>query len=367
MKFSSNYLPTLIIIFFSSILIHCPKEPELSTLLNQRLVNSYDTSAAIDIYFTTLRKERVLSSKGCSNSYYSSSAGAELRYGSCKVNVPAEHNIGSLDQSVLGSKDKFFQMMSLQEMDASSYSAAVNLLPSKEIIVFVHGFNVPFEEAIYRAAQIKYDIKFPGSMFVYSWAAGEDSDSFIGQLFIKGIYETNFQNAINSRASFRAFLDSLDASGKTIHLIVHSMGHQIVLPVLAEKSKGTSSPFIKELILNAPDYDYQEFNDLSQAIKKSSNRVTLYCSKGDNALIASQKVNGKPRAGMCGRFPGMDVINVNEVDDPVFGFGGLGHGYYSSRPILTDIYQVLLGIDVEKRLFIRKSGSGNSENFVIRK
>ncbi|QOI41786.1 alpha/beta hydrolase [Leptospira interrogans serovar Canicola] len=58
---------------------------------------------------------------------------------------------------------------------------------------------------------------------------------------------------------------------------------------------------------------------------------------------------------------GFDVVNVNPVDSSLIS---IGHGYYSSRPLLTDIYQILLGVRAEKRLFIRKS-SGN-ENFILR-
>lgn len=134
--------------------------------------------------------------------------------------------------------------------------------------------------------------------------------------------------------------------------------------MLAKQGK---KKFLSELILNAPDFDKNEFEMILSDLTNSSERITLYCSPGDNALVASQKVNGGARAGMCFKYSGVDVINVNEVDDPVFGVGGLGHGYYSSRPILTDIYQVLLGVSVEKRLFIRKSGPKNGENFVLRK
>jgi hypothetical protein len=48
------------------------------------------------------------------------------------------------------------------------------------------------------------------------------------------------------------------------------------------------------------------------------------------------------------------------------GVGGLGHSYYSSRPILTDIFQVLLGIPAEDRLFIRKSEPNSTEDYYLR-
>lgn len=61
------------------------------------------------------------------------------------------------------------------------------------------------------------------------------------------------------------------------------------------------------------------------------------------------------------------MINVNPVDSPVMGLAGLGHGYYSSRPILTDLYQVILGLEAKNRLFLRKSSANNGEDYVMRR
>ena len=36
-------------------------------------------------------------------------------------------------------------------------------------VVFVHGFNVNFEDAVYRTAQITYDLQFDGAPFLFSW------------------------------------------------------------------------------------------------------------------------------------------------------------------------------------------------------
>jgi hypothetical protein len=45
---------------------------------------------------------------------------------------------------------------------------------------------------------------------------------------------------------------------------------------------------------------------------------------------------------------------------------GLGHGYYSSRDILSDMYLTLLGLDVKQRLFISKSPKIKSEKYLLR-
>jgi esterase/lipase superfamily enzyme len=347
-------------------IFNCNK-PTVGNLINERIQNPFDTTQSLDIHFATTRDRHPMAMKSCSNSYYTSNKGEGLRFGSCQVNVPAHHSVGSLDYANLGSKDKFFTFLDSKEWEETEFLNQISKSPQDEIILFVHGFNVGFEEAILRASQIKYDMKFQGEIVVFTWPAGSKDESLLGQLFIKDTYQSNYKDALASRINFNEFINSLKKSKKKIHVIVHSMGHQIVLPTLAGIGKNKSSKIIGELILNAPDYDSKEFYEIVPNLIQVSERVTLYCSPGDNALLASQKVNGGRRAGMCSRYSGIDVINVNEVDDPVMGIGGLGHGYYSSRPIITDIYQVLLGVNVEKRLFIRKSGSGNSEAYILRK
>ena len=82
-------------------------------------------------------------------------------------------------------------------------------------------------------------------------------------------------------------------------------------------------------------------------------------------MTASKKVNRQERLGSCLRQEGVDVVNVSEVDDP--GLTGLGHGYYASRPLLTDVRQVMFGISAKQRLFIRKAPEGSRSDYILRK
>jgi hypothetical protein len=86
----------------------------------------------------------------------------------------------------------------------------------------------------------------------------------------------------------------------------------------------------------------------------------------DNAIAASETYNKNRRLGACETAEGIDVINVSEIDAPAMGVAGLGHGYYSSRAILTDVQQLLMGLDAEKRLFIRKSEPNSVEDYYLR-
>lgn len=341
--------------------------PSFAELIERRTSNSYASTQAMEVFFVTVRSTNPAAQVACSNAYFMVFGNQVQKTGSCVVSVPADREVGEIPFG-LGAKDKFFQFLehrinagnlSIEESDKLWWSR-IEEDPFDEIIVFVHGFNVGFEEAVLRAAQLKYDLKFPGRVVTFTWPAGGDA-SLLGSLLLKNTYEKNLISARSSREPFKIFLKRMIKTGKKIHLLVHSMGHQVALKPIAEIAKESSNSFIHELVLNAPDYETGEFILLLDPLLRSSSRITLYCSPGDSALLASSQIHQTGRLGNCSKFPGVDVVNVNPIDSSMIS---LGHGYYSSRPILTDLYQLFLGVKADKRLFIRKS-YGN-ENYVLR-
>ncbi|MCE9597738.1 MAG: alpha/beta hydrolase [Spirochaetia bacterium] len=341
--------------------VACKITPEqLAQALNDRSEAKFADTQIIPVYIATNRKTQ--GAARCGDGYFGTTLGSQTYLGACEIGVPRQHSVGALDQSDDRDPDPntFFVTGKLRPFSDSEMLQALS--GHKEILIFVHGFNVKFEEAVLRAAQMKYDLKFPGPIVLFTWPAGAD-ESFLQSLRISNTYEGNLTQARGSRTAFTRFMEQIAGTGARVSLIAHSMGHQVVLPGL------TASAGVKlnELILNAPDFAAQEFKDLAPTLSRMSRRITLYCSPGDNALVASEKVNNAQRIGRCGRVPGVDVINVNEVDAPALGLAGLGHGYYSGRPILTDVYQVLLGMEARNRLFIRVSSENGGEDYVLRR
>lgn len=350
-----------ILLFF---LISCAS-PEIGDLINQRTKESFMETKSFPTYFTTTRRKKANSGVFCDTNAFGNMTATSLYYGECPISVPSKHAIGDIPWQNVGDRDSKFLLQDRKDWERVDFFRGVSILEAKELLVFVHGFNVNFDEAMVRGAQIRYDLKFQGPILVFSWPAGASESSIFGKMLLNNVYDANLEEAKQNQKLFLQFLEDLIQTEKRIHLLVHSMGHQVVLPALVEFQNKNPGKKLGELVLNAPDFDKKEFQSIATSLARSARRVTLYCSPGDNALLASEKVNGAPRAGMCFRFPNIDVINVNEVDAP--GVAGLGHGYYAGRPILTDLYQVLLGVETEKRLFIRKSGPMNGENFVLRK
>lgn len=232
------------------------------------------------------------------------------------------------------------------------------------VLVFTHGFNVRFEEAIQRAAQLAVDLKFQGRVVLLSWPAGGNG-GLLAQTLINRTYDLNRRHALSSVEPATQVLRELSSLWIPMQVVVHSMGHEVILPALSRLPTESGRVVVQELLLNAPDFDPDEFRKILPALKAVTGRITLYCSDKDHAMMASKKVNHQERLGSCIRQEGVDVVNVSEVDDP--GLTGLGHGYYASRPVLTDVRQVLFGVGAKQRLFIRRAPDGARSDYILRK
>ncbi len=200
----------------------------------------------------------------------------------------------------------------------------------------MHGYNVGFEDAARRTAQIAYDLKFEGAPIFFSWPSQ-------AEILEYAVDETNVSWAAPHLLRF--LTDVAEQSGaERIHLIAHSMGNRALTSALRDLSlmQNSDKPMFNEVVLTAPDIDADTFiNDIAPAVIKTAQRVTLYASSNDEALIVSKKMHGYPRAGDSGSqlvvVPGIDTVDVSAVDTSL-----LGHTYYGDNSsVLADIFELL--------------------------
>jgi esterase/lipase superfamily enzyme len=211
--------------------------------------------------------------------------------------------------------------------------------PGKEAFVFVHGYNVSFEDAAIRTAQLAYDFGFKGAPIFYSWPSR-------GSLFG---YLDDEQSVQDTTGNLKQFLEDVAASsGATVvHLIAHSMGNRALLPVLAQLA---ADPQFKDfgkfstVVFAAPDVDRDVFMQLAAQIHNPQNKVTLYVSEHDQALAASHLLFHKePRAGEAGSdtivMQGLDTVDVSKLS-----MDALGHSYFGdNRNVVEDLLKFLKG------------------------
>ncbi len=251
-----------------------------------------------------------------------------LQLGVSAVAIASDYRKGSLDvHPIVKPKppEEFFPF--LRDRVAES--------KQKEALVFVHGYNVTFEEASRRTAQLAYDLGFNGVPILYSWPSQ-------GKLAGYLVDETNVEW---TAPHFKEFLAQLAArsGAQKIHLVAHSMGARALTSALRQMAQGPpgAPPGFNELVLLAPDIDADIFLHLIPEVQKTVERVTLYASSRDKALAWSKTMHGYPRAGDTS--PAMVVVSgVDTIDASSADTGLTGHSYYAdSRAILFDLFNLL--------------------------
>ncbi len=213
-------------------------------------------------------------------------------------------------------------------------NAMLKLSPQKDILVFVHGFNVNFPSAVTRAAQIANELPFNGPVICYSWPSQGGIEKYL--------LDGEVANAsVEPMAHFLESLVNSVPQGTKINIMVHSMGNRVVMRAMNRLPDqfARTKPF-QNVVLAAPDVGVSEFKKLAPAIIAQSNRVTLYSGSGDVALVASKAVNQERRAGDS-REPlimeGVETIDVSAVDTSF-----MSHSYYgSNRAVLSDLFALI--------------------------
>src|SRR5206468_12427492 len=141
-------------------------------------------------------------------------------------------------------------------------------------LVFVHGFNVKFEDAALRAAQLACDLTVDGVTAFYSWpSVGTARD-----------YPHDEEAVRVTTPRFLEFLDTLlEIDGlERADIIAHSMGNRLVAAAMKELASSAKRNRIGHLVLAAPDVARIEFTPMAQHYTAVATKaVTLYSCARD--------------------------------------------------------------------------------------
>ncbi len=287
---------------------------------------------------------------------YSAEQGDKLALGLSVVTVPLERPVGSIPRPrtipiiryAFRNEDpnRDFTLAAVEELSEADFKrhlgdqAGVSKRYQGQAFVFVHGYNVSFEDAIFRTAQIVADIGFDGPAVTFSWPSA-------GGLLN---YDHDRETSKASRPGLRQLLEIIarDAGVTAVNIVAHSMGTDPVMEVLKEQGEivsrsGQTVDFkLNEVVLAAPDISRRVFEQFAASFARlARGGVTLYASRNDLALKASKKkASGLVRAGDVPRegiviVPGVESIDISNASTSVLS---LNHSNFADRQhIITDM------------------------------
>ncbi len=281
-----------------------------------------------------------------------------LHLGTSDVSLPPNHHKGIVERPSVFSlefeerEDRHVMVHRIETLDTDAFFSElknrVSSTSDRSALVYVHGYNVEFDEALQRTAQLSKDIEFKGAPILYSWPSN-------GQLMR---YRRDEANVEWSVAHLERFLTDVHRKTgvKQLHVIAHSMGNRALVGALQllRLRYPDQQPMLSQVILAAPDMDADEFRDrYAEAVDAVAKRATLYASANDRALLASVQLHGHRRLGLTSSpqptVVGVDLVDVTPVDTSL-----LGHNYYGSHPLMIRELMSLVhqGIPPEERTWL---------------
>jgi esterase/lipase superfamily enzyme len=247
-----------------------------------------------------------------------------------------------------------------KQQAVATFSRLVKKTPKRQVLVFVHGFNNRFEDAVFRFAQFIHDSRADVTPVLFTWPSR-------GSVFAYG-YDR--ESANYSRDALEDLLRWLSKNPQVgeVSVLAHSMGNWVTLEALRQMAirDGKIAPKIRNVILAAPDVDFDVAREQIRTMGPQKPNFTLLVSANDRALAASQKVWGAPRLGEIN--PDIEPFKselaserINVIDLTTFSSAdSLNHGTFAENPEIVQ----LIGRSIDSGQTLTESRVGLGEKLV---
>lgn len=269
--------------------------------------------------------------------------------------------------------DKSGAITGIQNVQQGGFSpsAVADLsAPGRNLLVFVHGFDNSFENAITRAAFNREFLAGSGvaaadtTVVAFSWPS-------LGQLIAFPLPWEDYKkdqtmaglsgfHLMSFFANLLPLVQQARAAGSRVFLVAHSMGNfalQAAVESWFSHGNGDAALFDEAFLAAADErydtFDFPEPGRLS-GLHRLAGRISIYFSRADQVLKVSELINlGAERLGEDGpdnrgdpvRFPPAQyrMVDCSGFRDFDFNFE-TSHQYYRRSPgVRTDIANTMAG------------------------
>ena len=175
----------------------------------------------------------------------------------------------------------------------AAFSRLLRQSHKKEALVFVHGFNQRYEDAVYRFAQILHNSGAEADVapVLFTWPSKGNVYSYL--------YDRDSSNY--SRDALELLLRYLakDPQVEKISILAHSMGNWVTLEALRQMAirDGRVAAKIKLVLLADADVDVGIARQQISTLGPERPHIVLFVSEDDRALAAAKDLWQAPRLG----------------------------------------------------------------------
>ncbi len=248
---------------------------------------------------------------------------AEMSYGEFTISIPPNHKPGAIEwPSAAPDPNSAFVTLRQRVLDQPTFEAEISRQRGgrpPEVGIFVHGYNVNFQEAVFQMAQMTADANVDGASIVFAWPSEGSPTGYVADK----------DAATFSRDQLVALLTNLARKPQIgdITLIGHSMGGWLTAEALRQLRLTKQDATLRRLkvVLAAPDIDVDVFLQQLAAIGPLDPPMTVLASPDDAALSISRLVADDhvrvgalnvrdPRVAEAARKANVQVIDISSLE-----------------------------------------------------
>lgn len=293
---------------------------------------------------------------------YTSDRAPALNYAEFTIAIPPRHKPGEIEWPT-GTPDPNNNFVTVGQRILSSAEferkVAAHSPGTRRAAVFVHGYNVNFQEAVFRLAQLASDADIDGVPILFAWP----SDGAVAG------YVADKDAATFSRDALAQLLTLLarDRKAGDVTLLGHSMGAWLTAESLRQLRMTGRNATLNRLnvVLASPDIDVDVFRAQIGVIGPLTTPMTVLVSRDDQALDISSHLAGErkrlgtievddPRVQEAARLANVQIIDISSLQSP----DEFNHGRFVTYATLYSRLSV-----AERRVAVR--GPGQAGAFIF--
>ena len=263
---------------------------------------------------------------------FTSGRASQPNYASFEISVPPSHQPGRIEwpEEQIDPQTSFATVgQTILTQQGFLQQVAGSGEGTQDVVIFVHGYNYSFPEALYRLTQIAVDADLEDTPILFAWPS---------QAAIAG-YVADKESVTYSRDALTDLLGGLarDRRIGTITVFAHSMGGWLTVEALRQLRLSGQDDIIDRLtvVLAAPDIDVDVFRAQMQVIGPMTPPLAVLVSPDDQALRVSSRISRThvrvgalditdPRVQAAARETGLAIIDISSVE----ATDGLNHDRY---------------------------------------
>lgn len=270
--------------------------------------------------FFFITNRRPVSTTGPLEERFGAEREETLKFGYFDVKIEPSLGLGMIINPTEWFQNEEIKLKAVREIDRAAFIDQVQSLvdrsPLRSLLVVVHGFREAFPSALRKTTFIGHVLDIDSPVLLFDWPGNQGSSP--------SGYRRARQVAKESAPDLARSLELTvrDIRPGRLWLIANSMGAQVVVDAFRllhdQADLADAETEIEDVVLTAPDVDYEEFDEkFRHALEALARATTVYVSSNDRALLASRILNRGRRRGESTLNPRQLETAVRVVDlDP---------------------------------------------------